>query len=187
MIAPNHARTVAGFDPAPAMYRFTGETHVQRKRRERYGHSRTGYHDLPAVAVTVLATDQADAERIVGDMLSTPADTPEGGYSDHIDTHTRHFTWTRVEQAPADAAEAEQLREELARTVAQLDEAQSAGRLALQQAQAERGAAEHAQEKVARVYALHLPAGSPAVCQHCNGSQGTHPPFPCETIRALEG
>lgn len=37
----------------------------------------------------------------------------------------------------------------------------------------------------ARVYALHLPAGSPAVCQHCTGSQGTHPAFPCETIRAL--
>lgn len=42
-----------------------------------------------------------------------------------------------------------------------------------------------AQEKIARVYALHLPAGSPAVCQHCNGSQGTHPAYPCETIRAL--
>lgn len=186
MIAPNHVRTVAGLDPAPAMYLFTGETNVQRTRRARYGHSGTRYHDFPAVTVTVLATDQADAERIAGDVLSTPADTPESGYSDYVDTYTRHFTWTNVEHAPAATADAEQCRQELAHTVALLDEAQSAGRLALQQAEAERERGEVTAELIARVYALHVPAGSPPVCQHCQGSQGGHPPFPCPTIRALE-
>lgn len=170
---------------AQPLYLFTGYTHVQRERRDRYaGNSRAGHHDLPRVTVTVLATDQADAERTVAAMLSTPPDT-DNGYSTFIDTHTRHFSWDRVEHAPAETGEAEQLRQELAHTVALLDEAQSAGRLAQQQADAERGAAEYAQDKIARVYALHVPAGSPAVCQHCNGSQGTHPAFPCETIRAL--
>lgn len=185
MIAPNHARTVAGLDPAPAMYLFTGETNVQRTRRQRYGPSRTGYHDLPAVTVTVLAADQAEAERIARDMLSTPADTPEGGYSDYVDTYTRHFTWTRAEHAPATTADAEQCRQELARTVALLDEAESARRVAEQQAGAERARGEATAELIDRVYALHVPAGSPPVCQHCSGSQGGHPPFPCETIRSL--
>lgn len=185
MIAPNHARTVAGLDPAPAMYLFTGRTDVERTRKWRYGNTATKTSTTDSVSVTVLATDQADAEQIVSAMLSTPANTAGGEFRDIDDTYVRHFTWTSVEHAPAGTADAEQLRQELARTVALLDEAQSAGRLALQQAQAERGAAEDAQAEIARVYALHVPAGSPAVCQHCNGSQGTHPAFPCETIRAL--
>ncbi|HEX7352531.1 hypothetical protein [Brachybacterium sp.] len=186
MISTNHARAASGLEPAPALYLFTGETNVVTARRERYGHGGTKNYHSPAVTVSVLAADQDDAERIAAAMLSTPEDTPEDGYSDHVDKHTRRFSWTHVDHAPAGTAEAEQIRQELARTVAQLDEAQSAGRLALQQAEAERELGEYTQQKIASVYALHMPAGSPAVCQHCQGSQGGHPAYPCATIRALE-
>lgn len=170
---------------APTMYLFTGRTDVERTTTWRYSSHTPQTVTIDSVTVTVLATDQADAEQSVSAMLSTPADTPDRDMGDQRDAYARTYTWTSVEQAPAGTADAEQLRQELARTMAALDEAQSAGRLALQQADAERGAAEYAQDKIARVYALHVPAGSPAVCQHCNGSQGTHPAFPCETIRAL--
>lgn len=169
------------------MYLFTGETHVETARRERFGHSGTKVYHGPSVAVTVLAADQADAERIAAAMLSTPDDSPKDGYSDHVDKHTRHFTWSRVEPAPSGIAEAEQLRQELARTVALLDEARSDLRVSERQASDERERGEYTQQMIARVAELHVPAGSPPVCQHCQGSQGVHPAFPCRTIRALEG
>ncbi|WP_087485536.1 hypothetical protein [Brachybacterium massiliense] len=169
------------------MYLFTGETNVRTTRRERYGHSGAKRYESAAVAVTVLAADQAAAERIAGAMLSTPDDTPGGAFSHHVDTHTRCFTWTRVEPAPAGIAEAEQLRQELVQTVALLDEARSDLRVSERQASDERERGEYTQQRITDVYALHSPAGSPPVCQHCQGSQGGHPPFPCPTIRALEG
>lgn len=187
MTTPNHARAAAGLEPAPALYVFTGDTYVKTARRERYGDSGIKNSHSPAVTVTVLAADQADAERIAGAMLSTPDDTPEGAYGSHIDRHTRHFTWSSVEQAPAGTAEAEQLRQELAQTVADLDEARSTLRVSERQASDEREHASNITNGIARVRALHIPAGKPAVCVHCTTAGGNQHPYPCPTIRALEG
>lgn len=70
-------------------YLFTGTTCVRTKWRGNPDTTRVG----PEVGVTVLATDQADAERIATEILSTPAD---GG-----NMHQRLFTWTHVEHARA--------------------------------------------------------------------------------------
>lgn len=171
--------------PQP-MFLFSGRTDLERTRRWRYTSSSPKTSTTDSVTVTVLATDQADAEQTVSAMLSTPADTPAGEPRDYDDTYVRHFTWTSVEHAPAGTADAEQYRAELARTVGRLDEAESARRVAEQQAREERERGESTAVRIALVYALHIPAGSPPVCQHCQGSQGGHPPFPCPTIRALE-
>ena len=70
-------------------YLFTGTTCVRTKWRGSLDTTRIG----PEMDVTVLATDQADAERIATEILSTPSN---GG-----DMHQRLFTWTRVEHTRA--------------------------------------------------------------------------------------
>lgn len=171
----------------PALYLFTGTTEVRTDRRPRYRSTGSSVTVSDPVAVTVLGTDQADAERTVAAMLSTPDDTAEGSSVAYIDTHTRLFRWTSAEQAPAGTAEAEQARQELDRTVALLDEARSDARIAQQQADAERELAEQFGRALERVRALHLPAGAPPTCVHCGDAQGTPRRFPCPTIRTLEG
>lgn len=70
-------------------YLFTGTTCVRTKWRGNPDTTRVG----PEADVAVLATDQANAERIATAILSTPSD---GG-----DMHQRLFKWTRVEHARA--------------------------------------------------------------------------------------
>lgn len=70
-------------------YLFTGTTCVRTKWRGNPDTTRVG----PEVGVAVFAANQADAERIATEILSTPSN---GG-----DMHQRLFTWTRVEHARA--------------------------------------------------------------------------------------
>lgn len=191
MISTNHARAAAGLEPAPALYLFTGDTHVRTARRDRYGSRGTTNYQSPAVTVTILAPDQPAAERIAGAMLSTPEDTTDE-YSSYESTHARAFVWDRVEPAPADTADAEALRQELSRTIAQLDEAQSAGRIALQQAQAERDRGDEYMRAIDRAVALTFASDDGTEYEHTgHGPAEGEPECPAcwaQSIRrALEG
>lgn len=69
-------------------YLFTGTTCVRTTWRGNPDTTRVG----PEAGVTVLATDQDDAQRIATAILSTPVN---GG-----DMHQRLFTWAHVEHTP---------------------------------------------------------------------------------------